>query len=400
MSKHKQLLSYLESGESATLRTESRESVSTASGALPDWKSTAAALALVLSCVVPSSAAPLLIEEDDDERQFLLQSMDTRLELAGDQTGQAWKWHLRQERSANKSLRGAGLAAEPRLLPMFAEIPSPPNAAWLWGLATVGVVGWTALGMQFIKRRRGCQASVRFTVAAALKEERKRIAQDLHDDLGTRLAEIGLLTAAVRRPATVPEQACQQLKQIAEEVEAMIGALDEIVWAINPDNDPTRSMVSYFCLHAQQWLQEASLRCRLDVARDLPEQPLPPDQRHQLFLAFKEALHNVVRHAGATEVRVSITAPSGRLLIQVEDNGHGLPNGKPPAGADGLKNMRRRLGRLGGSCHIHSTPGRGTMVQLEMPVPAQAELLPVPIPTADSPPRKAFAAGAVGSVPH
>ena len=95
---------------------------------------------------------------------------------------------------------------------------------------------------------------------------------------------------------------------------------------------------------------------------------LNAEQRHSLFLAFKEALQNAVKHAAASSLRVSIAVTDGTLTIILEDDGHGFEPGAAKAGADGLRNMRERLEQLRGSCNILSVPGRGTRVSFTVPV--------------------------------
>lgn len=229
-------------------------------------------------------------------------------------------------------------------------------------------VGSAAIGLgAWLFRHRGKAVELP-KVLAAVEEERKRIAQDLHDDLGSRLSEIGLLSTPVSLVPLSETQARRRLERIEQQADSSVRSLDQIVWAINPANDCISSVVSYFCLYAQQFLRETSVGCRLEVATDLPEQLLGPDPRHQLFLAYKEALHNVVRHAAASEVRIGIAVRRGALLLRVEDNGRGLPAQLPPAGADGLRNMRQRLERLGGRCAYRSSPGRGLTVTFELPL--------------------------------
>jgi len=89
--------------------------------------------------------------------------------------------------------------------------------------------------------------------------------------------------------------------------------------------------------------------------------------RHQLFLAFKEALANIVRHAGATEVWIRIHSTEDSLAVAVEDNGSGLSLKDVRTGADGLANMSERLEKMGGRCEIQSRPGGGTIVRFWLP---------------------------------
>jgi signal transduction histidine kinase len=108
----------------------------------------------------------------------------------------------------------------------------------------------------------------------------------------------------------------------------------------------------------------------LEVTGDLPEQSMDPRQRHELLLAFKEALNNVAQHSQATEVRLQIGLEKSELFLVVADNGRGLgpaANGTT-TGMDGLANMRQRLKQAGGRCDISSEPGRGTTIRFFLPL--------------------------------
>ena len=112
-----------------------------------------------------------------------------------------------------------------------------------------------------------------------------------------------------------------------------------------------------------QFLGVAGIRCRLDLPLELPLWPLTAETRHNVFLAFKEALHNAVKHSGATEVRVALTVNIGVLALLVEDNGRGInPTVANPNG-NGLLNMRRRLEQIGGRCEVVSAPGQGVKIK-------------------------------------
>jgi signal transduction histidine kinase len=148
-----------------------------------------------------------------------------------------------------------------------------------------------------------------------------------------------------------------------------VTSLDEIVWAVNPRNDTIASLASYFGSYSQRLLDLASVKCGLDVAEDLPEHPLDPRFRQEIFLAFKEALTNVVRHARAQQVWLRISVRDDLLLVDLADNGHGFNLSERKNGDDGLANMKERLKSLGGSCEIISEPHQGTTVRFQAPLP-------------------------------
>ncbi len=128
--------------------------------------------------------------------------------------------------------------------------------------------------------------------------------------------------------------------------------LDEIVWATNPAHDSLASLVSYFCLYADRFLGLANITWRLEGPPASAELAVDSRHRHQLFLAFKEALTNVVRHSGATEVRLGIQIEPDGLHLVIADNGRGLPANARTGEMDGMDNMRSRIEKLGGAvCH-------------------------------------------------
>jgi signal transduction histidine kinase len=141
--------------------------------------------------------------------------------------------------------------------------------------------------------------------------------------------------------------------------------MDEVVWAVNPRNDTLESMLTYFNKFVQEYLNRAGVRCRMDVPLELPLVPLSAEARHHLYLACKEALNNVVKHSGASEVWIRLQAGDGGFVLSVEDNGRGFdPHGQTHG--NGLHNMQQRLEKLGGLCEIHSKPGAGTRILFQV----------------------------------
>lgn len=200
-----------------------------------------------------------------------------------------------------------------------------------------------------------------------IEGERARIAQDLHDDLGATLTEINFLgvlgAAGEGSPVTR-----KRLEGIVERAQRMAKSLDEIVWTVNPTNDSLSSTISYLCSRTQESLSAGGLRCRLDVAEELPVAVLDSEVRHHLLMAVNEAVNNGMKHSGAEELRLVVRHADGRLLITVEDDGCGFdPNGVP-GGRNGLGNIRRRIEAVGGGCRIDSRPGHGTRICLELPL--------------------------------
>jgi signal transduction histidine kinase len=220
-------------------------------------------------------------------------------------------------------------------------------------------------------RRRYRKKFERLERQRLLAQERARIAQDLHDDLGAGLAEISFGSELTQDPSLSVEETREYTAEIGARAREMVSALDEIVWAVNPRHDTLPSLASYLCQFIQHFLTPAKVRWHLDVPHDLPSVPLNAEQRHNLFLAFKEALLNAVKHSGATEIKFGLCLENGAMVIVLADNGRGLPQSKANEanGGDGLANMRQRLGRLGGKCALAST-ATGTTVTFTVPLQA------------------------------
>ena len=205
-----------------------------------------------------------------------------------------------------------------------------------------------------------------------IERERTRIAQDIHDDLGAQLTRITMMSESARGDLDNRERTAAGLGKIYDTARELTRSMDEIVWAVNPRHDTLESLATYLEKFAHDWLATAGIRCRLDLPLHFPEWHLTSELRHNVFLAFKEALHNAVKHSGATEVLIRLTLKEQSFELAVEDNGRGFTVGEKmkatsstpsrAASGNGLENMKQRLSAIGGSCDIHSAPGAGSKV--------------------------------------
>jgi signal transduction histidine kinase len=126
-------------------------------------------------------------------------------------------------------------------------------------------------------------------------------------------------------------------------------------------------LIEYAGQFAVDYLRLAGIRCRLDFPEQAPQRELSTDLRHNLFLAIKEALNNIVKHSGASEAWLRVAVSPDKLLVTIEDNGAGFERPPNDALADGLRNMRQRMEDIGGQCQIESQRGDGTRVKLTLP---------------------------------
>ncbi|HWC60036.1 MAG TPA: two-component regulator propeller domain-containing protein [Verrucomicrobiae bacterium] len=201
-----------------------------------------------------------------------------------------------------------------------------------------------------------------------LEHERGRIARDLHDQLGANLTQVALLAEMAESDKNLPDEVEDHAKQITQTARETTKALDEIVWAVNPSNDTLEGLVNYSGKYAQEYFALAGLRYRVDIPSEVPDVTLPPEVRHNVFLAFKESVNNVVKHAQATEVHVRLKLEPDSFALEIEDNGKGPAGAEQKTGRNGLRNMRKRMEDVGGSFTLGPAPEKGTLVRLSAPI--------------------------------
>ena len=207
----------------------------------------------------------------------------------------------------------------------------------------------------------------------ALDRERARIARDLHDEIGANLSHISILSSLAAKPGTEPNTSREHNAEVANVARQTILAFDEVLWSINPKNDTLQSLSHYICRRTEEILAPADLTYQFELDESFPDLFVPPQRRHGLLLAVKEALHNILKHAGATRVELRCMMDGEVLVVFMSDNGRGFDPQAVATGAQGrqghgLENMRRRLADLGGDCRIESRVGGGTRITFRLPI--------------------------------
>lgn len=260
--------------------------------------------------------------------------------------------------------QGATLAIE--------QLPFIWQTWWFEVLAGAGLLVAVSGAVRYAATRSLQQKLERLKQQHAVERERERIAKDIHDDLGAGLTQIMLQSSLARREP--PERIQTDLLQISETARDLVRTMDEIVWAVNPENDTLDGLLTYISKFVQEFSAAAKLRCRLDLPPEPPTIALTAEARHHIFLAVKEALNNVVKHSHATEVSLQLKLESDSLTLVIKDNGVGLVSGNSNGATQdrlssghGLANIRRRLEGIGGMCSIISSPSEGTQVNLTIP---------------------------------
>ena len=236
------------------------------------------------------------------------------------------------------------------------------------GLACLGLVGGLA---RYVTKRKMQRKLQRLEQMHAVEKERTRIARDIHDDIGAAVSQLIMLGEMAGRASATPEKARGHVGRMAKKTRELAQAIDETIWAVNPLNDSLASLVSYLQHFAAEFFEASPIRFRLDAPPGSPDMVLDVRVRHNLFMAVKEALNNVIKHSGAREVWLRVRWDGAWLAVSIEDDGRGFAPGPAGAGQDGLSNMRARLAELGGVCVVESQPGAGCRVRLTLPLPEE-----------------------------
>src|ERR1022692_384953 len=247
-----------------------------------------------------------------------------------------------------------------------------------WVLGACAIFVLTALGTTVahaISSRKMRRHVALLEAQRALDRERARIARDIHDDVGSTLTRIVLLSELAGRE---PEQTYApdgHLAGIRSAAREITRRLDEIVWAINPRNDTLDALVTYISKLITDQAHAAGIQCRLDAPPTLPVWPINGTTRHNIFLACKEAIHNAIKHSAAKHLQLRLTLREESFLLEICDDGIGLVATPPESTGDGLFNMRERLASLGGACEISSVPGQGTTIGFRLFCPQKSKPL-------------------------
>ncbi len=231
------------------------------------------------------------------------------------------------------------------------------------GLATVAALGGAA---RYIVWKNLQTKLERLERQHSLEKERTRIARDLHDDLGAGLTQISLLSDLGQKNSAAPRYVEANFRQISTGARQIVQTMEAIVWAVNPKNDTLDQLADYLPKFAVEFLRFTPIRCRIDVPTLLPEIALTAEVRHNLYLTVKEALNNIVKHSGASEVWIRLSVQESIFSIAIEDNGCGFNAQQVlrPAPGNGLPNMRKRLEQAGGKLEVESASGQGTKIRL------------------------------------
>jgi len=252
-----------------------------------------------------------------------------------------------------RAIGADGRVSEPPAAVSF-TIPTPIwRRPWFVGLGLLTALGVGAAVQRFRVRQ-----------VLAMERIRRQVALDLHDDIGSGLSQIAIMSDAGKEDA-----AAGRWDDVGTLARGLRGSMSDIVWAVDPRHDSLADLVRRIRQVSVQMLEAAGVAVTFDAPNeaDVTRLTLAPDRRRHVLLIFKEAVHNVTKHAGARTVRISVTIASGRLELGIEDDGRGFEVEQAHDG-HGLDSLRRRATELRADLRIESTPGAGTLLRLSLPL--------------------------------
>ena len=243
---------------------------------------------------------------------------------------------------------------------------------WFWVTVLVGAMTLIIGTNRYFVWRRMQREMARLRNQRVIEGERLRIARDIHDDLGTRVTQISLLSAMAGDNPKIHQETRMEFAEISRMSRDLISALYETVWAVNPENDNLEALGNYICQMVTKLAENASFHCRFNMERLPRDIEVPSQTRHSISMVVKEAIHNIIKHAAASLVTIQITFSVGVLTISIKDNGRGFQAGDHRGGS-GLSNMEQRLKDIGGTCSINSRVDGGTEVILQLNIRQQTD---------------------------
>jgi signal transduction histidine kinase len=201
----------------------------------------------------------------------------------------------------------------------------------------------------------------------ALLSVREKIAKDLHDEIGSTLTGIRIMSDVTGKIIHNDQsKASGLLQKISHQSSEMQQAMSDIVWAVNPNNDKLQDIIVRMREYVAQTLEAKDITTRIDIDESILAQKLDMSQRRDLLLIFKEAINNIAKYANASQVDIQFSKQQEQLALHITDNGKGFDTSVIRS-SNGLKNMQSRAMALKGICAIKSELGKGTQIHISIP---------------------------------
>ena len=208
------------------------------------------------------------------------------------------------------------------------------------------------------------QYETQIAVIKAQQEERNRISADMHDDLGAGMTTISLYSELAK--TKLADHSIPEIEKISSSANELLNKMNAIIWSMNSSNDSLGNMIAYIRSYALEYFEDTGINCKIDIPEKLPNIEVIGEIRRNVFLVVKEALNNILKHAKATEVSITLTRVEDGLTLYIHDNGQGINMDALRQFGNGLKNMKKRMQDVGIEFTIENK--NGTLITMHRKV--------------------------------
>jgi signal transduction histidine kinase/ligand-binding sensor domain-containing protein len=234
------------------------------------------------------------------------------------------------------------------------------KTTWFITLVCLVLISIFGIAVRYISQRNLKEKLLKLEKEQAVDKERNRISRDMHDDLGSGLTKIAILSEVVKKQLNDPEKAKQQLENISESSRELVDSLQDIIWVLNPKNDTLESLAAYIREYALKFFESFRIETHFIYPEKFPLIKLSEETRRNIFLTIKESFNNIGKHAWCDTVTLNIRITANNIEIIIKDDGKGFDVNHTREFGNGLMNMRNRIEQIGGTYEIQSEPGNGT----------------------------------------
>ncbi|MBO9681849.1 MAG: hypothetical protein J7502_04120 [Flavisolibacter sp.] len=225
---------------------------------------------------------------------------------------------------------------------------------WFYVLAGVAVLYAAITITKAVSQRKLRKQLRELEKQAAIEAERYRISRDMHDEIGSGLTQIALMSELIETQKKADEELKKDVGTISSSARKLVGNMSEIIWALNPRNDSLENLLAYLREQTLAYFEPFNIRYVIQFPDEVPFVKLSNEQRRNLFLVAKEALNNALKHSGADEICLSMEYKNNAIHFYISDNGKGIGENKVKTASNGLRNMRKRMADIGGIFDLDS----------------------------------------------
>ena len=243
-------------------------------------------------------------------------------------------------------------------------LPPFKKTIWFKLLMCALIASVVTIVVVVIQREKRKKEKMQFEKNMALEKQRLRIARDMHDDLGSRLSAISLKTAMLETKFENIRWK-KEMEKLTEDAQEISVSIRETIWAVDARNDSLGKLIHYLISYTDEFFENLKIEFIFNIYENLPEEQMVSGHiRRMVFLAYKEILNNIIKHAKAKKVMIDMKMEKDHFILTISDNGVGFDLiDKEKGRGNGLDNMRYRMEKIGGTCRFLPTK-KGTTIQL------------------------------------